>query len=325
MNFADPTAWVDAIAAGDRAAIARALNLADDAHPSRQADRLELLGRLWQRQQPDLHLIGITGPPGVGKSTLTARLIEAYRRRGNGVGVLAIDPSSRLSGGALLGDRIRMQLPADDRIFVRSLATRDHHGGLATAAWPAKLVLGAAFDRVILESVGVGQTETEIADATDTVALVMQPASGDSVQFIKAGIMEVPDLFVLNKVDLPESSRTWRELRAALRAASRRDDDAPPLLRTEALQGRGIAELVEAIEARAADHETVRARRKHQWAEWLHGAVLEHWGRQGLARLGGRDALQNLLSRNPDPFHALAEAGQRLGQAQTTNKDPSHA
>jgi LAO/AO transport system kinase len=316
----------EAVRAGDRAAIARALNLADDARPSSREARRRLLSALHAAARPGARVIGVTGPPGVGKSTLTARLIREWLTRGRRVAVLAIDPSSRRSGGALLGDRIRMQLPADDAVFVRSLATRDHLGGLSLSTWPSMVVLAAAFDRVILETVGVGQTETDIADAADLVALVLQPSSGDTIQFIKSGIMEIPDLYVLNKSDLAESSQTLRELRAVLRHSRERQGgdelrgEVLPLFRTEALSGVGIPELTDALDAATDDERTVAARRHRQWAAWLRLIVRDEWGRRGAARIDHEAVLAALDAAAGDPFLAAERLLTML--AETSPKEP---
>ena len=170
------------------------------------------------------HVVGITGPPGVGKSSLLSRLVASWRALGRSVAVLAVDPTSRRSGGALLGDRARIEVdPADRSVFIRSTAAGDRLGGLAPATRAAASALAAAFDVVVIETVGVGQSETEVADLADTVAVVVQPGSGDVLQFLKAGIMEVPDVLVVTKADLGQiAKRAQSDLRSALRVARRR-------------------------------------------------------------------------------------------------------
>jgi len=199
---------------------------------------------------PRGRVIGLTGPPGVGKSTLLSRLIRHYRDAGSTVAVLAVDPSSKRTRGALLGDRTRLELDPDDPgCFVRSLAAGDRLGGLADACVALTVVLRALFDIVIVETVGVGQSETEIGDIADSVVLVIQPASGDSLQFIKAGIVEIPDIVVIGKADLGDvAARAQGEVAAALRhAAPRPDGWRPPVRRLSALTGDGVAELAEAV------------------------------------------------------------------------------
>ncbi len=171
------------------------------------------------------HIIGITGPPGVGKSSLLSRLVGMWRARERSVAVLAVDPTSRRSGGALLGDRARIEVdPADRRLFIRSTAAGDRLGGLAPATRAAAGALAAAFDVVVIETVGVGQSETEVADVADTVAVVVQPGSGDVLQFLKSGIMEVPDVLVVSKADLGGvAERALADLRAALRSLGSAD------------------------------------------------------------------------------------------------------
>src|SRR3712207_1888786 len=171
------------------------------------------------------HLIGVTGPPGAGKSTLLSALTRAWREAGRTVAVLAVDPSSRHSGGALLGDRARIEFdPADGGLFIRSMAAGGRLGGLAPATRAAAQALAAAFDVVVIETVGVGQSETDVADAADTVAVVVQPGSGDVLQFLKSGIMEIPDVLVVTKADLGTAAlRARRDLHAALRSLGARD------------------------------------------------------------------------------------------------------
>ena len=198
---------------GRRTALARVISLVEDERPGFES----LLHDLYP-QSGRAHRIGVTGPPGAGKSTLTASLIEAYRARGETVGVLAVDPTSPFTGGALLGDRIRMNdVGLDDGVFIRSMATRGSLGGLAITTKEVADVMDAfGFDRVIMETVGVGQSELDIAGAADSTAVVLVPESGDSVQALKAGLMEIADLFVVNKADRPGSQRLARDIEMML-------------------------------------------------------------------------------------------------------------
>jgi len=184
--------------------------------------------------------IGITGAPGVGKSTLIARMVEEYRKRGRKVGVLAVDPSSPLTGGALLGDRVRMQVHAvDENVFIRSMATRGHLGGLSRAAAGAARVMAAwGADPVIIETVGVGQSETEIMDLADAVAVVLTPLAGDDIQMLKAGVFEIADIFVVNKADRGRAETLAENLRAHFRR---------PVVVSVATEGRGVEELIAEI------------------------------------------------------------------------------
>lgn len=228
---------------GDRQALARILsNVEDQTDLGREA-----LRRLTPRTG-NAYLIGLTGPPGSGKSTLAHRLVQAYRERGQTVAVLAIDPSSPFTGGAALGDRIRMLESQDDPdVFLRSMASRGQVGGLALAAFGAALVLDAyGFDMVIIETVGTGQDEVEIASLADTVLLVETPGLGDHVQSVKAGILEIADIVAVNKADLPGAEDVVRDLRQAMRT-SRDGDWRIPVLKSVAEDGSGIAELVETI------------------------------------------------------------------------------
>jgi LAO/AO transport system kinase len=250
-----------------------------------------LLDEAWRR--PRGHVVGLTGPPGVGKSSLLSRLIRHHRERASTVAVLAVDPSSKRTRGAVLGDRTRLDLdPADACCFVRSLAAGDRLGGLADAAVALMVVLRSLFDVVVVETVGVGQSETEIGELADTVVLVIQPASGDSLQFIKAGIVEIPDIVVIGKADLGEpAARAQGEVEAALgHAASRPGGWRPPVLRLSAVTGEGIEALAQAIERHAAlSRESGRldAQRFAQSRQWLRTALLEAHGRRGLERLAG--------------------------------------
>jgi LAO/AO transport system kinase len=249
--------------------------------------------------EPPAHIIGVTGPPGVGKSSLLSRLVAQWRGRGRSVAVLAVDPSSRRSGGSLLGDRARIEAdPRDRQVFIRSTAAGDRLGGLAPATRTAAQALAAAFDVVVIETVGVGQSETEVADAADTVAVVVQPASGDVLQFLKAGIMEVPDVLVLTKADLGVTARrAMADLQAALLALGARDtalcsvSSVPPPA--------GIPELVDALDAHRAGLDLparrLQTRRRHALDEF----VAEH-GERGLRALGGRLEAGRWLERQDE-------------------------
>src|SRR4051794_19639472 len=262
----------DAAVAGDRRALARVLTAVEN-----RTDVAEAAMRRLYPQAGRAHLVGITGPPGSGKSTLVAALIAEIRAGGGSVAVVAVDPSSPITGGALLGDRVRMQAYAgDDGVFIRSMASRGHAGGLASTSTAAAAVLDAAgFDRILIETVGTGQSEVEVAAAADTTVVLEAPEMGDEVQAIKAGLLEVADLVVVNKGDKPGAQRTAAQLRAMLvatggRAAGRHatdgdadaDDDAgrrprprpkrPEVLITTASTGAGVPELLAAMDRHRA-------------------------------------------------------------------------
>ncbi len=260
-------------------------------------------------------VVGVTGPPGVGKSSLLSRLVAEWRARGLSVAVLAVDPTSRRSGGALLADRARIEVdPSDRQVFIRSTAAGNRLGGLAPATRAAAATLSVAFDVVVIETVGVGQSETEVADVADTVAVVVQPASGDVLQFLKAGIMEVPDVLVVTKSDLGQiARRAVSDLEAALRALGASDT---PVLAVSAIPpGSGVVELVDAIDAHGASLDLsarrLQARRMHALADF----VAEH-GERGLRTLGGRRDAQRWLE-DQDPgldVPSLIEALQERAQ-----------
>ena len=241
--------------AGDRRALARLLTLVEDGTPDVHRRIVAAL----HPHRRGARLLGITGPPGVGKSSLTNALVGRLRAHGRRVAVLAVDPSSPLTGGALLGDRIRMQEHhADADVFVRSMAARGHLGGLAAAAPEAALVLDAAgFDDVLIETVGVGQSEVDVMGVVDAVAVVLAPGLGDSVQAAKAGVLEIADVLVVNKADQSGAGRLESELRTMLEVGHATDperplDEAPEVLRTVAVRGEGVEALLDALAARAA-------------------------------------------------------------------------
>jgi LAO/AO transport system kinase len=278
-----------ALAAGDRSVAPAALNLLET-----RTAREEAAALVSAAGEGAGHVVGVTGPPGAGKSTLLGALLREWRSRGRSVAVLAVDPSSKRSGGALLGDRARIEHdPADRDVFIRSMAAGERLGGLAPATRAAAQALACAFDVVVIETVGVGQSETEVAEAADTVAVVVQPGSGDALQFLKAGIMEVPDVLVVTKADLgAAAARAEEDLRVALRALGART--TPVLAVSSLAPATGIAELADTLAAHRATldlaaHRT-RVRRLGALADFVH----EH-GERGLRAVGGRRAATRWL------------------------------
>ncbi len=245
------------------------------------------------------HVIGITGPPGAGKSTLLSALLHAWRAQDRTVAMLAVDPSSRRSGGALLGDRARIEFDAADRgVLIRSTAAGERLGGLAWPTRAAAHALAAAFDVVVVETVGVGQAETEIVDVADTVAVVVQPGSGDALQFLKSGIMEIPDVLVVTKADLGQLAvRTRRDLSASLRSLG---SQVTPVLAVSSLPPpQGIQELLAALAEHRASLDLAERRLAARRAGALTDFIAEQ-GARGLRSLGGRQAAVNLLAEQ-DP------------------------
>jgi LAO/AO transport system kinase len=236
--------WVDRIRAGDVRALARAISTIEDNRPESR----ELLKSLFNFTGR-ARVIGLTGAPGAGKSTLVDQLAREYRKQEHTVGILAVDPTSPYTGGAILGDRIRMQSHhADPGIYIRSMATRGNLGGLARATTDAATVLDAAGkDIVLIETVGVGQDEIDIVRLADVTVVILVPGMGDDVQTIKAGIMEIADIFVINKSDREGADRVEREIRSMQSLAIRSDKWTPPIVKTVAMDGRGIPELAAAI------------------------------------------------------------------------------
>ncbi|HEX2051593.1 MAG TPA: methylmalonyl Co-A mutase-associated GTPase MeaB [Actinomycetota bacterium] len=297
---------------GDRRALGRLISLVEDGGPE--------LGRVVAALYPrtgNAYSIGITGAPGAGKSSLTERLVARCRRDGHDVGVLAVDPSSPFSGGALLGDRVRMQGHATDPgVFIRSMATRGHLGGLSLATPEAVRVLDAAGkDVVLIETVGVGQAEVEITDACDTTLVVVNPGWGDAVQAAKAGLMEIADVFVVNKADRPGARDTVRELRQMLDLS-----DAPwkpEIVTTVATKGEGVDELWGAIEKHRAYQEEgglLEARRRRRIEREIREIVAESFRRRVETECSEllRDVAGDVAARRLDPYRAAARLVEEL-------------
>jgi LAO/AO transport system kinase len=245
------------------------------------------------------HVVGVTGPPGAGKSSLLSELCRVWRAAGRSVAVLAVDPSSKRSGGSLLGDRARIAFDPEDRgLFIRSTAAGDRLGGLAPATRAAAQALASAFDVVVIETVGVGQSETEVGEVADTVAVIVQPGSGDVLQFLKSGIMEIPDVLVITKADLGDLAlRARRDLSAALRSAGSRDTKVVAV--SSISPATGIDELVEALDAHRATLDVGARRVAARRAGALADFMVEH-GERGLREIGGRRAAVAALAEQ-DP------------------------
>jgi LAO/AO transport system kinase len=302
---------LERVIAGDPAAVARAISkVEDDA-----ASASELMRQIFPRTGRSL-VIGITGAPGAGKSSLVDKLAAYYRKQGDRVGIIAVDPSSPFSGGAILGDRIRMQtLSLDKGVFIRSMATRGNLGGLARATVEAVAILDASgYDKIIVETVGVGQDEIEIAKTADVCVVVLVPGMGDDVQTMKAGIMEIADVLVINKADRDGVLRTEKELQALLGLATRVDEWQPPIVKTVAIENRGVEDLARAVakskQFQAAAPASVH--RKQAVARWRIVELLrERLVSEALNRNGASERLEQLAAevaiKKRDPYSAVEE------------------
>ena len=306
-------AFIGEILAGDRRAVARAISMVEDGTP----ELPELSAALYPHTGR-AYTVGLTGSPGVGKSSLAEQLVRAARSRDLTVAVLAIDPTSPFTGGALLGDRLRMQAHATDPgVFIRSMATRGHLGGMALAAPEAIRVLDASgVDLVMVETVGVGQVEVEVAKATDTTLVVVTPGWGDSIQVAKAGILEIADVFVVNKADGEGAPRAAADLEAML-GMGEKHDWVPPVVSTSATDGSGVDELWDSIDRHRKHLESTGSlgekRRRRLLAE-VEGMVALRLRDRVTAMLDGgvnSDLAQGLMSREIDPYAASARLAEQ--------------
>jgi LAO/AO transport system kinase len=308
-------AEIDKARAGDVRALARLLSLVEDESPRIRSVIKDLLPRTGGAR-----VIGLTGAPGAGKSTVTGALLTAFRAAGHRVAVLAVDPSSPFTGGALLGDRIRMQEHAtDEGVYIRSMASRGHLGGLAASTPQAVRVLDAAgFELIIIETVGVGQAEVAIASLADSVVVLLAPGMGDAVQAAKAGILEVADLFVVNKADKPDAQQVVRDVRTMVALADRAEGDwQPPIISTTATKSEGIGELTERLDQHwswlNSTGELKRRRQARAREELTALAFAALRGRLAASRLD--ELASQVADGTLDPFGAADElldgAGQR--------------
>ena len=301
--------------AGDARAIARAISLIED----ESAAGADLVRVIYPRTGR-AYLVGVTGPPGAGKSTLVDRMTTEVRKTGQTVGIVAVDPTSPFSGGAILGDRVRMGAHFGDAgVFIRSMATRGHLGGLARATSDVALVLDAAGkDIVMIETVGVGQDEVDIVRTADISIVVLVPGTGDEVQALKAGIMEIADIFVVNKADRDGADRLVQSVSAMLSLQTFQPGDwRPPILKTEATSGAGVPELIDAIQKFRAHSEATRGIRQRTRQEYRLRDLLSHRFMQLVEETLPAGELQRVIdgiaAREVDPYSAAADIMRRVG------------
>jgi len=304
-------AWVEQIRAGDVRAVSRAITAIENHAPEAE----EILRRVFP-STGNSYWVGVTGAPGTGKSSLVDRMAAAYRKQGKKVGIIAVDPSSPFTGGSILGDRVRMQGHAtDEGIYIRSMATRGFLGGLARATAEVALLLDAAGKEIVLiETVGVGQGEVDIMRLADCTLVVLVPGLGDEVQHIKAGLMEIGDVFVVNKADREGVDRFEQQLKAMLMLSPERDGWRAPVVRTVATESRGVDELVTQAEAFRRHVESSGAHRERKVANWkqrlielLSARLMERVVGERLGEKGLDELAAQVAERKKDPYTAVAE------------------
>jgi LAO/AO transport system kinase len=308
-----------ALLEGKKTEVAKALNLLETRRPENLDQARSLLEELSRHARPGRHVIGITGPPGAGKSSLISRLIPEFRSHGKTIGIISVDPSSQKSGGALLGDRVRIAHdPTDNGVFIRSMAAGTHLGGLAWQTRHCLTVFEAVFDIILLETVGVGQSETEIDQVVDSIVFVVQPGSGDALQFMKAGIMEIPHVLLVNKADQKAlAQRTLNDLKTVEHLSPTGDQDwRLALMQASALEGWGQEELVRVLRAHHQflsnnDLDDLRHRHRCQWVLVL---FKERFGSFGIEMLEGEKRVLHIITETDttNPFRSLAELEKRF-------------
>jgi len=309
--------WIERLRSGDPRALARAISMVENRGP----DSADLLKALFPHSGK-ARILGMTGAPGAGKSTLVDQLAKLYRREGKTLGIIAVDPTSPYTGGAILGDRIRMQdHHADPGIYIRSMATRGSLGGLARTTADVATVLDASGrDLILIETVGVGQDEVDIVRLADITVVILVPGMGDDVQTIKAGIMEIADIFVINKSDREGAERVEREVRAMQSLAMRTDHWSPPIVKTVASEGEGIEELAAAIasyEAYLKKENLVLKRNIQNWRERLVEMLRDAMLERARAQLGDGRAEQyaaEVAQHKRDPYTLVEEIVRKAGQ-----------